>query len=46
MAPERGLTVPELIDVTGMRRTWIYDRLQALAATGDARQVSRGRWRA
>ncbi|SNY25834.1 FtsK/SpoIIIE domain-containing protein [Paractinoplanes atraurantiacus] len=45
-APDDGLTIPELIDATGMRRTWIYDRLQALAAVGRARQVARGRWRA
>ncbi|BCJ50418.1 hypothetical protein Asp14428_18930 [Actinoplanes sp. NBRC 14428] len=45
-APTEGLTVPELIEATGMRRTWIYDRLQALAAVGSARQVTRGRWRA
>jgi len=45
-APNDGLAIPELINVTGMRRTWIYDRLQALAATGRARQVTRGRWRA
>jgi DNA segregation ATPase FtsK/SpoIIIE, S-DNA-T family len=45
-APDDGLTVHELIELTGMRRTWVYDRLQALAAAGRARQVSRGRWRA
>ncbi|GAB1690791.1 FtsK/SpoIIIE domain-containing protein [Krasilnikovia sp. M28-CT-15] len=45
-APDDGLTIPELIEATGMRRTWIYDRLQALAAAGNARQVTRGRWRA
>ena len=45
-APASGLTILELIDATGMGRTWIYDRLQALAATGRARQVTRGRWRA
>ncbi|MFC7278580.1 FtsK/SpoIIIE domain-containing protein [Paractinoplanes rhizophilus] len=45
-APDAGLTIPELIDATGMGRTWIYDRLQALAATGRVRQVTRGRWRA
>ncbi|GGN75036.1 hypothetical protein GCM10010112_45830 [Actinoplanes lobatus] len=45
-APADGLTVPELIDLTGMRRTWIYDRLQAHATAGRARQVTRGRWRA
>jgi S-DNA-T family DNA segregation ATPase FtsK/SpoIIIE len=32
--------------ITGMGRTWIYDRLQALAEAGRARQVTRGRWRA
>ncbi|SDT53203.1 FtsK/SpoIIIE domain-containing protein [Actinoplanes derwentensis] len=45
-APADGLSVPELIDLTGMRRTWIYDRLQAHATAGRARQVTRGRWRA
>jgi S-DNA-T family DNA segregation ATPase FtsK/SpoIIIE len=45
-APDGGLTIPELMSVTGMRRTWVYDRLQALAAAGSARQVTRGRWRA
>ncbi|WP_433375105.1 FtsK/SpoIIIE domain-containing protein [Actinoplanes sp. CA-142083] len=45
-APDEGLTIPELIDATGMRRTWVYDRLQALAAAGRALQVARGRWRA
>ena len=45
-APDDGLTIPELIDLTGMRRTWVYDRLQALAAAGRVRQVTRGRWRA
>ncbi|MEV4706612.1 FtsK/SpoIIIE domain-containing protein [Actinoplanes sp. NPDC049316] len=45
-APEAGLSVPELKDLTGMGRTWIYDRLQQLATDGEARQVSRGRWRA
>ncbi|GAA4955931.1 FtsK/SpoIIIE domain-containing protein [Actinoplanes utahensis] len=45
-APTDGLTVPELINLTGMRRTWVYDRLQAHAVAGRARQVTRGRWRA
>jgi S-DNA-T family DNA segregation ATPase FtsK/SpoIIIE len=45
-APDDGLTIPELIDVTGMRRTWVYDRLQTLATAGRAHQVTRGRWRA
>lgn len=45
-APDDGITISGLIDATGMRRTWIYDRLQALAATGNVKQVSRGRWHA
>ncbi|HZO64474.1 MAG TPA: FtsK/SpoIIIE domain-containing protein [Kribbellaceae bacterium] len=45
-APDNGLTVPELMHLTGMRRTWVYDRLQALAAADRARQVTRGHWRA
>jgi S-DNA-T family DNA segregation ATPase FtsK/SpoIIIE len=44
-APLAGLSVPELMTRTGMRRTWIYDRLQAHATVGRAEQVSRGRWR-
>lgn len=44
-APDDGATIRELITATGMRRTWVYDRLQALAATGRAHQVTRGRWR-
>jgi S-DNA-T family DNA segregation ATPase FtsK/SpoIIIE len=31
---------------TGMRRTWVYARLQEHAENGRAEQVSRGRWRA
>jgi S-DNA-T family DNA segregation ATPase FtsK/SpoIIIE len=45
-APDHGLSVPELMRLTGMRRTWIYDLLQAHANADRARQVSRGRWRA
>lgn len=45
-APDNGLSVPELMKITGMRRTWIYDRLQAHATGDRAQQVSRGRWRA
>lgn len=45
-APDDGLSVPDLMHRTGMRRTWIYDRLQAHAAGGRAKQVARGRWRA
>jgi S-DNA-T family DNA segregation ATPase FtsK/SpoIIIE len=45
-APDAGLSVPELMQLTGMRRTWIYDRLQAHPSGDRATQVSRGRWRA
>jgi DNA segregation ATPase FtsK/SpoIIIE, S-DNA-T family len=45
-APDAGLSVPELMQLTGMRRTWIYDRLQAHASGDRATQVSRGHWRA
>jgi S-DNA-T family DNA segregation ATPase FtsK/SpoIIIE len=45
-APDDGLSVPELMKITGMRRTWIYDRLQAHANSDRAAQISRGRWRA
>jgi S-DNA-T family DNA segregation ATPase FtsK/SpoIIIE len=45
-APAEGISVPYLMRITGMRRTWIYERLQVLATAGYARQVARGRWRA
>jgi len=45
-APDDGVSVPELMMITGMGRTWIYDRLQSHAAAERAVQVSRGRWRA
>ncbi len=45
-APDDGLSIPELMHRTGMRRTWIYDRLQTHAAAERAQQVTRGRWRA
>ena len=45
VAPEVGITVPELMDETGMSRPWVYQRLQELARTGHVTQVSRGRWR-
>jgi S-DNA-T family DNA segregation ATPase FtsK/SpoIIIE len=45
IAPEDGITVPELMDETGMSRPWVYQRLQELARTGQVTQVSRGRWR-
>lgn len=45
-APDDGLTIPELILTTGMKRSWIYIRLQQHAQASRAVQVSRGRWRA
>jgi S-DNA-T family DNA segregation ATPase FtsK/SpoIIIE len=45
-APDEGHSVPELMMITGMGRTWIYDRLQSHASADRATQVSRGRWRA
>jgi S-DNA-T family DNA segregation ATPase FtsK/SpoIIIE len=43
-APHHGLSVRELMTVTGMSRSWVYYRLQEHASTGRAIQVSRGRW--
>ncbi|MGH3816715.1 MAG: hypothetical protein ACRDRE_02930 [Pseudonocardiaceae bacterium] len=45
-APPGGASVRDLMTATGMRRTWVYDRLQDHATHGRAVQVSRGRWRA
>ncbi|WP_370335844.1 FtsK/SpoIIIE domain-containing protein [Catenulispora sp. MAP5-51] len=45
-SPDEGHSVPELMMITGMGRTWIYDRLQNHANANRAVQVSRGRWRA
>lgn len=45
-APPDGASVQDLMTATGMRRTWVYDRLQDHATDGRAVQVSRGRWRA
>jgi FtsK/SpoIIIE family len=46
LAPPTGVTVPELMDQTGMSRPWVYQRLQELARRGQVAQVSRGRWHA
>jgi S-DNA-T family DNA segregation ATPase FtsK/SpoIIIE len=46
LAPAEGITVPELVDQTGMSRPWIYQRLRDLVRDGQAAQVTRGRWRA
>jgi S-DNA-T family DNA segregation ATPase FtsK/SpoIIIE len=45
LAPDEGMSVPDLVTITGMGRRWIYYRLKALAATGRVVQTARGRWR-
>jgi S-DNA-T family DNA segregation ATPase FtsK/SpoIIIE len=46
LATDDGVTVPDLMNTTGMSRPWIYQRLRALAERGLVIQGSRGRWRA
>jgi hypothetical protein len=46
LAPDDGVTVPDLMDATRMSRPWIYQRLRELVEQGHVIQVSRGRWRA
>jgi S-DNA-T family DNA segregation ATPase FtsK/SpoIIIE len=46
IAPDNGITVPQLMGETGMSRPWVYQRLQELVRTGQVTQVTRGRWRA
>ena len=46
LAPDDGVTVPDLMTATGMSRPWIYQRLRGLIERSQAVQVSRGRWRA
>jgi FtsK/SpoIIIE family len=45
-APAEGLTIGELMTLTGMSRTPLYRYLQSLVTAGRAYQASRGRWRA
>jgi DNA segregation ATPase FtsK/SpoIIIE-like protein len=45
-APDAGLSVADLEQVTGMGRRWIYYRLRRHAQAGRAVQTARGRWRA
>jgi S-DNA-T family DNA segregation ATPase FtsK/SpoIIIE len=45
IAPPEGISVPELIDQTGMSRRWVYYRLRELADAGRAVQTERGNWR-
>jgi hypothetical protein len=46
LAPEDGISVPELMGATGMSRPWVYQRLREMASRGQVVQVGRGRWRA
>jgi len=46
LAPAEGITVPDLVQYTGMSRPWIYLRLRELLSQGQVVQVSRGRWHA
>jgi S-DNA-T family DNA segregation ATPase FtsK/SpoIIIE len=46
LAPDEGVSVPELMNATRMSRPWVYQRLRELADRGQVTQVSRGRWRA
>jgi len=46
LAPEEGVSVPDLMHQTGMGRRWVYYRLTALAAAGRATQITRSQWRA
>jgi hypothetical protein len=46
LAPEDGISVPELMSATRMSRPWVYQRLREMANRGQVAQVGRGRWRA
>jgi S-DNA-T family DNA segregation ATPase FtsK/SpoIIIE len=45
-APEAGSPIRALMTASGMGRTWVYARLQELAAAGHVIQASHGCWRA
>jgi hypothetical protein len=46
VAPDEGISVPDLMDATRMSRPWVYQRLREMADRGQVAQVGRGRWRA
>ena len=46
LAPEEGVSVADLVTVTGMSQRWVHDRLRVLASAGRARRIRRGFWRA
>jgi S-DNA-T family DNA segregation ATPase FtsK/SpoIIIE len=41
-----GISIGELVKITGKGRTWVYERLRELARSGRAVQSIRGHWRA
>lgn len=45
-APDGGSPIRALMTASGMGRTWVYARLQELAAAGHVIQASHGCWRA
>jgi FtsK/SpoIIIE family len=46
VAPDEGVSVPDLMTATQMSRPWIYQRLREMADRGQVAQAGRGRWRA
>jgi S-DNA-T family DNA segregation ATPase FtsK/SpoIIIE len=46
LAPDEGISVPNLVNETGMSRRWVYYRLRALADAAHAIQTEHGTWRA
>jgi S-DNA-T family DNA segregation ATPase FtsK/SpoIIIE len=46
LAPDQGISVPDLVNETGMSRRWVYYRLRSLADAGRAVQSEHGTWRA
>jgi hypothetical protein len=46
LAPDDGISVPALMNATGMGRRWVYYRLRELADVGRAVQTEHGTWRA
>jgi S-DNA-T family DNA segregation ATPase FtsK/SpoIIIE len=45
-APESGVSVTDLMTVTGRGRRWVYYRLRELASSGRVVRTMRGLWRA
>jgi len=45
LSPDGGVSVPQLVAITGMSRRWVYYRLRELASAGRVVQIARGQWR-